>query len=136
LRRLLSQPLGAGRAEEHDLFRSPADRLCRRELERGLTPVRWELRDGDALSRQPLYAGLAERVHVADDQVGKHLPALECERATVGGDDEVVVPDDGTIRWQHVAVTDYYRAHSASPRATWRVARASGLRTDRSPRAC
>jgi len=68
------------------------------ELEIGLVFRRGELRDADALPREALHARVAERVHVAHDQMGKDLPALEDEGAAVRRDHEVLVIDRSAIR--------------------------------------
>ena len=100
------EPVAAERPEDDHLGRTRRDRLSDRELEVRLVLCRGEFRDRNALSSETHHTGVAERVHVADDEVGKELPALERERAAVGRDDVILRADDGAIRWQHVTVRD------------------------------
>ncbi len=100
------EALAAEHAEQHDLGRARGDRLRDRELEIGFVLGRREFRDRNALPRHPLDAGIAERVHVADDEVGKELPSFERERAAIGSDDVVLRTDDRTVRRQNITVCD------------------------------
>src|SRR5881396_1142782 len=77
VRGLVVEAWTAERTEEDDPPRSRRDGVRDRKLEIGLILRRGELRDADALARETLDARVAERVHVAHDQMGKDLPALE-----------------------------------------------------------
>ena len=105
------EPLTAERAEDHDLLRARGDRLRDRELEIGFVLRRVELRDPDRLLRESLDARLSERVHVADDEVGKDLPPFERQRPSVGRDDHRAVGERRAVRGKHVAVRDDHRPH-------------------------
>src|SRR2546430_3373262 len=76
VRGLVVEALPAEGAEQHDLGRARGDGLGDRELEVGLVLRRREFRDRDALLRESLDAGVTERVHVADDEVRRELPAF------------------------------------------------------------
>src|SRR6266513_4580557 len=104
VRRLVIEAVSPERPEEDDLVRTCGDRLSDRELEVGLVLRRRKFRDRDPLTSKPFHTGVAEGVHVADDEVGKELPALERERAAVGGHDIVLRADDRAVGWQHVTV--------------------------------
>src|SRR2546422_587635 len=97
--------------EQADLFRPRRDRVRDGELEIGLVLRRRELRDSDALPRETFHARVAERIHIAHDEVGKDLPALEGERTAVRRDHEVLVLDRSAIRRKNVAVRDDHRPH-------------------------
>ena len=98
VRGLVVEAWTAERTEEDDPPRSRRDGVRDRKLEIGLILRRGELRDADALARETLDARVAERVHVAHDQMGKDLPALEGEGAAVRRDHEVLVIDRSAIR--------------------------------------